>query len=226
MNNKFTVLTMALMMSTSAAFTAEQLLEVESFTGISLGTGMISNITCGSSNTVTLRGDKKTLDKTEVRIDGDLLDISRKESAGSLFGKLLSNNNDDNGKVEVDVVTAGELSVFDISTGAIISVADCAVNTSQVTVDASTGSEITLNGVTSQLTLDMSTGSMFNRRYESFVVDSVDFDMSTGAIANLCGANTVQGDASTGAIVYLAEGVDDSNVDLSIGAETSSKGCR
>lgn len=226
MTNKFKLLTAALMFGSSATFAAEQLIEVESFSGVSVGTGMISTISCGNSNSVTLRGEKKTIDRIEIDIDGTTLDVSRRESAGSMLGKLVSGGNDDQGSVEVDIVTAGEISLFDLSTGATMTVDACAVNSSSVTVDGSTGSEITLNGTTSQLDLDMSTGATFNRRSAELIIDSVNFDLSTGASANLCGASMVKGDASTGAMVYVADHVDTSDVDLSIGAETSSRRCK
>ena len=226
MTNKFKLLTAALALGSSATFAAEQLVEVESFSGVSVGTGMISTVSCGNTNTVTLRGEKKTIDRIEVLIEGTTLDVSRKESAGSMFGKLFSGNNDNQGSVEVDIVTTGEVSLFDLSTGATMVVDACAVNTSSVTVDGSTGSEITLNGTTGQLDLDMSTGATFNRRSADLFVDNVNFDLSTGATANLCGAAMVQGDAYTVAMVYVADHVDTSNVDLSIGAETSSRRCK
>ena len=226
MTKQFKLLTAALMLGSSATFAAEQLVEVESFSGVSVGTGMIATVSCGNENTVTLRGEKKTIDRIDVAIEGTTLDVSRRESAGSMLGKLFSGSKDDQGSVEVDIVTTGEVSLFDLSTGATMTVDACAVNTSGVTVDGSTGSEITLNGTTAQLELDMSTGATFNRRSADLIVDSVNFDLSTGATANLCGAAMIQGDASTGAMVYVGDHVDTSNVDLSIGAETSSRRCK
>ncbi len=225
MTNKLTLLSGAVLLASSSAFAAEQLVELDSFNGVAIGTGMVSTVSCGSSNTVTLSGEKETLDRVDVEINQMVLEIERRESAGSIFGKLVSGKNSDQGEVTVAIVTTGEISLFDISTGATINVDACAVSTSSVTVDGSTGSEITLNGVTTQLDLDLSTGSSFNRRNANLIVDSVNFDLSTGASANLCGASVVNGDASTGAMVYVANHVDTSNVDLSIGAETSSKRC-
>lgn len=223
MTTKITAIAAVIALSSSTAFAAEQFMEVDSFTGVSLGTGMVSKVTCGSTNTVTLRGKKKTLDKIKVSIERGILEVNRGKS---ILGNLLSGDNND-GNVEVDIeTTEGMISVVDLSTGATINVDGCAVDTSRLLVDASTGAQVNVNGLTTELELDLSTGSLFNERADSFVVESVTFDMSTGSIANLCGASRVEGDASTGAIVYVDEGVDTSNVDLSIGADTSSKRCR
>lgn len=226
MTAKLATLSMALLISTSTISAAQQLVEVEPFSGVSVGTGMIAKVACGNSNTVTLRGKKDTLDKIEVKIEQDTLNVARRQSAGSLFGQLLSSDNNNDGTVHVDVVTTGDISLIDLSTGASMKVADCAVNTSQLTVDASTGSDVNVEGITTDLTLDMSTGSMFNRRAKSFTVNNVTLDLSVGATAYLCGASAVRGDASTGAMVYVADGVNKSNVDLSVGADVTSKKCK
>ena len=223
MTRKLTAIAAVVALSSSTAFAAEQFIEVESFTGVSLGTGMVSNVTCGNSNTVTLRGKKKTLDKIKVTIEQGTLEVNR---GTSILGNLLSGDNND-GNVEVDIETTDAvISLVDLSTGATINVDACAIDSSRLKVDASTGAQVNVNGLTTELDLDLSTGSLFNERADSFIVESVTFDMSTGSIANLCGASRVQGDASTGAIVYVDEGVDVSDVDLSIGADTSSKRCR
>ena len=216
----------AMMAATGLTVSAsEELLEVEAFTGVSIGTGMAATITCGSSNTVTLKGDSKVLKKIDVVIKGDLLDIERKESAGSFIGKLVGNNKSD-GSVKIDIVTTSALSLLNTSTGATMKVEDCAIDTNRLTIDASTGSTLKVNGVTTELILDMSTGSTFNHRGASFTVENARVDLSTGATANLCGATTVTGDASTGATVYVGEATDASGVDLSIGAGTPSHKCK
>ena len=226
MTNNLKLLSAALLMTSSITFAEQQLIEVESFSGVSVGTGLISTVTCGNTNQVRLNGPKKSIERLEVGIDGDTLDVSRKSSAGSMFGKLFSGDNFNDGEVKIDIVTSGEIALFDISTGASMKVDACAVNTSQVTVDGSTGSDITINGVTTQLNLDLSTGSSFNRRNAELTVDSVELDLGTGASANLCGASNVTGDASTGATLYVSSSVDTSNIDFSTGAEASSRRCR
>lgn len=204
---------------------AEQLLEVETFSGVSIGTGMHTKITCGHNNQVNLRGDKSVIDAIEVSIDNDILTIERKTSAGKIFSNLMNNNRKE-ALVEVDIITNGQLSVIETSTGADIDVPDCAVNSSMVRVDASTGSNIKLQGMTAELNLDMSTGSQFNHKTSGFVADHVTVDMSTGAIANLCGATRIEGDASTGALISASASADTDGLDLSLGADKSSKRCK
>ena len=223
MTRKITTCIAVIALSSSTAFAAEKLIEVNAFNGVSLGTGMTSQVTCGNNTTVTLRGNNKLLDKIEVSIEQGILEVNRKNS---LIGNLLSGSGND-GHIHVDIETTdGVVSMVDLSTGAMINVDGCAIDASRLTVDASTGAQVNVSGLTTELNLDLSTGSTFNQQVDSFIVESVKFDMSTGSVANLCGASRVEGDASTGAVVYVDQGVDTSNVDLSIGADTSSKYCR
>ena len=56
----------------------QDLLEVDSFEGIELGTGMTGKVVCGNQNTVTLSANKNTLDKLEVTVKNGHLEISWK----------------------------------------------------------------------------------------------------------------------------------------------------
>ena len=227
MSARLTAIAAIIALSTATAHAAEQLVEVDSFSGISIGSGLKTKVTCGSSNTITLRGKQKELNKIDVAIDQDILDISRNVSAGSIIGKLLSSGDSENTQVELDIeMTDGMLSVIDISSGATIKVDSCAVNSSKVIVDASSGSYVEVNGFTADLELDMSTGSAFNRSATSFTVENAHVDLSSGATANLCGATNIHGDAGSGAVIYASKEVNTADLDLSFGADTSSKRCK
>lgn len=227
MYNKITknLLAVGCIAFTSAMLSAEQLLEVEDYTGFSLGTGIVADISCGNTNTVTLSGEKKVLEKIKVSVVNDQLSIERKSDASSFLGKLMSSDKSD-GSVEAKVVTRGQISEIDASTGSVLSVEACAVNNSAMTIDASTGSTLNVAGSTSSLILELSTGSQFNAKTSGFSADTVELDLSTGAMANLCKSTTITGSASTGAVIYAGDATDVNDVSLSLGAETSSRRCQ
>jgi len=93
-------------------------------------------------------------------------------------------------------------------------------------VDISTGAEAYIDGNTALLELDLSTGALFNNSRSNFTVDKANVDLSTGAVANLCGASTIDGKASTGAMISAAESANTASVSLSLGANVSSRKCR
>jgi len=204
---------------------AEQVLEVKDYQGISLGVGLIANISCGDTNTLTIKGDKKSVDNVKVLIEDNVLQIKRKSTFSKIFDNLTNKNGGDS-EVTVDIITTGQLSAIELSTGSQTKVADCAINTSSLAIDMSTGATARVEGTTAHLDLDMSTGSTFNARTANFTADIVNLDMSTGATANLCNSQTVSGDASTGVTVYVKDSADVENLDLSLGANTSSRRCQ
>jgi len=214
----------AIILSHSVLFAADKYLEVDSFEGVDLGTGMVSEVQCGSTNSVTLIGATKDLERIKVQVKSGELRVKRNSSAGSFIKKIF--NSGENHEVKVDIVIANRLSSIELSTGATISVPDCAVNTDYLDLDLSTGASATVSGYTKKLNLELSTGAEFNRRGGSFKVDEAKADLSTGATANLCGAGSVQGDASTGATLSVADSIDRSGIDLSLGAEATSYRCK
>ena len=227
MNRTLTKITTAIILSLSISLPVaadQEYLEVDSFTGVDIGTGMVATVSCDSKNTVTLHGDKKALDILEVTVKGNKLDISRRTSASRIFNNLFSNK-EHNNSIRVEITTNGQLSSIEASTGASVKVPACAVDNSFIEVDTSTGSIVDIEGSTATLELDLSTGSLFNQNSNDFTADVANVDLSTGAIAKLCGASTVRGDASTGAVITVSDTADTERVDLSTGADLS-KNCR
>lgn len=227
MNRSLTKISTVIILSLSVSLPIvadQEYLEVDSFDGVDIGTGMVATVSCDSKNTVTLHGDKKDLDLLEVTVKGSKLDISRRTSASRIFNNIFSKEKHNN-SIRVEITTNGHISSIDASTGATITVPGCAVNSSFVDVDTSTGSIVNIEGNTAVLELDLSTGSMFNQNSKNFTVDVANVDLSTGAIAKLCGAMTVRGDASTGAIITVSDTTEADSVDLSTGAEVS-RSCR
>ncbi len=215
------VVTLGLGLSVQAA---EKYLEVENFDSIEIGTGIIGTVTCGNSNTITLTGDEDELDRIKVSVHSGELDISRKSSAGSFLNNVFGDNK--RKSIRAAIVTTSQQGALSASTGASLTVPDCAVNEDSLDIDLGTGASITVSGRTGKLKLDLSTGSEFNAKAETFKADEAMVDLSTGAMANLCGVSVIEGDASTGATIYVGESVNRSNVDLSTGASVSSRGCR
>ncbi len=225
MTNNIKILSIfSLLILSLSVFADQTTLEVDSFDGIEIGTGMRGTITCGSENSVTLIGDKRDLDHIEVIVHGGSLDISRRSLTNRFLSNLFAEDRDQS--IEVEVTINGNLSTIEGSTGSSLTVPECAINTSSLVVDISTGAEAYIDGNTAILELDLSTGALFNNSRSNFSVDVANIDLSTGAVANLCGANTIDGDASTGAMVSAAESANTSSVSLSLGASVSSRKCR
>jgi len=227
MKKNISILSMALVMATSATLPllAEQdYLEVDNFSGIEIGTGMIGDVSCGNENTITLHGDKRDLDNVEVEIRGDYLEISRKTSAGKILSNIFSDDDRDN-SIRVEIVTNAPLSSISGSTGSSLIVPECAVNNSYLKVEAGTGAVVKIDGMTGTLELDLSTGSTFNNSRSNFTADQAEVDLSTGATADLCGVASINGSASTGATIKASETAA-TDVSLSFGAELSSSRCR
>jgi len=212
----------ACLVFTATVFSAEQLLEVDDFTGLSLGTGIVGTVSCGNTNTVTLIGKKESLEKLHVTVVNNQLAVERKSRG--LLNSLMGNDN--NAAVEANIVTRGQIATIDASTGSVLTVAGCAINNSALKIDASTGSTMNISGETVNLNLDMSTGSEFNAKTSDFSAEIVELDMSTGSTANLCKSKVISGSASTGAIIYAGQDTNVSDVSLSLGADTSSRRCQ
>jgi hypothetical protein len=205
----------------------QDLLEVDSFEGIELGTGMTGKVVCGSQNTVTLSATKKTLDNIEVTVKGGYLEISRRASGSNILNNIFGDDeNKEDNSISVVIETSTPLSNIVGSTGSVIRVDECAVNNSSIKVEAGTGANIKIEGNTGVLDLELSTGSVFNSSSTEFTVGTANVDMSTGSAANLCGASTIKGSASTGAEIRAAEGAMTDDVSLSFGAEVHKKSCR
>ena len=196
----------------------EEILKVEAFSGVEIGTGMIGNISCGSENSVTLRGKAQSIANVDVSVRAGRLDISRHSSAGKFLSNVFGNGTKNN-TIKVDIVTTGPLNNLSGSTGSELEVSACAVDTSSLEVEAGTGATVDVEGSTGMLELDLSTGSTFNRQSAGFSVDSANVDLSTGAEADLCGTSTISGEASTGATIRANDSADTEDVSLSTGAE-------
>ena len=227
MNRILNKSSMVLILSITAALPVvadQEYLEVDSFSGVDIGTGMLGSVSCGSENTVTLDGDKKDLDHLEVSVQGGKLEISRRTSTGKILSNLFGDHKDRS--IKVAITTNSPLSNIEASTGSSLSIPECAVNNSFFEVDAGTGATVEIEGTTGTLELDLSTGSTFNRRGSNFNVDVANVDLSTGATAELCGAATVNGSASTGATISASDNANTENVSLSLGAEVHTRRCR
>jgi len=218
------IIILAIVFTHSALFAAEKYLEVDAFEGIDLGTGLVSNIQCGSNNTVTLIGKTKDLERIKVQVKSAKLTVKRISSTGNFLKKLFNKN--ENHSIKVNIVLSGKLSNLELSTGAMLTAPDCSINPESLDLDISTGASVSVAGYTKKLNLELSTGAEFNRRDISFKVDEATVDLSTGASANLCGAKSVTGDASTGAEISVAESIDQSGIELSMGAEVGSSRCK
>ena len=150
--------TLILYLLVSLPLLAEQkTFEVESFDGVDIGTGMEGVVSCGNENTVTLHGEEKAIDNVTVNVDNGMLDISRRKSIGKLFNSIFGEER--NNSIRVEVTINGQLSNIEASTGSSLTIPECAVNSSFVEIDTSTGAIVNIEGSTTALELDLSTCS-------------------------------------------------------------------
>lgn len=92
--------------------------------------------------------------------------------------------------------------------GARLTVPECAVGDSQVTVDIEGNSEIGLSGSTGDLNYYGASGSRLVEGPEGWLLAEMAFvDIVFGARADLCGAEEVTGSAAAGGSVRVREGI-------------------
>lgn len=92
--------------------------------------------------------------------------------------------------------------------GARLTVPECAVGSSQVTVDIEGNSEIAMSGSTRDLNYYGASGSRLVEGPEGWLIVEMAFvDIVFGANAGLCGADEVTGSAAAGGSVRVREGI-------------------
>jgi hypothetical protein len=201
--------------------------QVESFTGVSVGTGMVAMVSCGSSNQTTLISSDGDLENINVSVEDGQLTVERKSSMSKVFNDIFSDDNNASQTIKVEIVTSAPLTLIQGSTGSNLTVESCAIDSNQLQVEGGTGASINVAGSTAMLDLELSTGGTFNRKNKAdFIVAEATVDLSTGAAAYLCQAERVTGSGSTGATLYTAAQAETNEVSLSIGAEVIKNRCK
>lgn len=214
-------LAMGVALTFSLQAAADELFEVEvkPFSALTLGTGVVAEVICGDENLVVLETSEHVYDRMKVHVRGDRLAIER----GVSLDNFLFQRGD---HVRATITTTGALHGVRASTGAVLEMPSCAVDSSDLEVSVSTGAHLRIEGRTEDLDLRVGTGGMFNsgRFKNRLEVDRAYLKVSTGGIVGLCEAGRLRGKASTGAQI-LAGHATDVDVRLGTGAHVSHSGC-
>lgn len=161
--------------------------DLEAFNAIKIAQGMEAFVTIGEKQSVSVDGPDGKMDGVDIYVKGETLFIRRaKKKNGWGWGRNVSN-------FTVNVV-ATQLSSVDASSGSDISVSG--VKASNFAIDASSGANIEISGTCSAISADASSGSDIEA--EDLVCQTGSADVSSGADISLHVSETFAGDASSG----------------------------
>lgn len=166
-----------------------QPLDLTGFDSINAGGGYQLVVTVGESWSVNLEGDADNFDQLDSRVsDGEL--VLRQHS------RLFRQRRD----LDLTVrVTLPAVDAVDFHRGIAAEVSG--IDATALSVDVSTGAEVTMSGTCGALALDLSTGGVLRAR--DLVCQSVDIDSSTGGEARVFASDSARARASTGASVRI-----------------------
>ncbi|MDF1797279.1 MAG: DUF2807 domain-containing protein [Coxiellaceae bacterium] len=181
-----------------------------SFSRISIEDDFKVDVTCGNSNRVVLSGPQNGFASVQLTSDSRDLKI-RKSGRGSNAGLI------------INITTSKRLDAASIRDGVDLDIKACAINKDVFTMNMKKGSKTKLRGKTNLLKLNMYDGVTFGDKDKNiFMTNTTNVNASNGSHAFLCGAKTVKGIASLGAVVYSNSKADTSGLTLSMGAINSS----
>ena len=190
--NAILCIALSVLVSLSAQANIEQSFDVERFTRVAASQSVEVNVTMGSSTQVVARAEtEKDLERLEIEVDNGELRIRRGSWSSSIWNWRSSD-----GKVSVDVVVS-ELEGLSSSSGARVTAVE--VDCEELSLDASSGSEIFVSGGCNEVEVDASSGAVIDAR--DFKVEVVTVDASSGASIDVYASANFQGDASSGASV-------------------------
>ena len=192
----------------SVALAASKTTSVKPFQKLAVEDGFLVKVGCGSKSEVDLSSNNADLSQVAMTVDNGTLKIKRQGT----FKR---------GDIEIDVTTANRLTTVSARDGIDLKVKACAVNKDQLTVNLANGVKAKAKGKTKVLNLNMSKGATFGDDDGDLKAGTANVDVNMGVKAYVCGAKTVTGRASMGAIVHVADGADSSGLTTSMGAMKS-----
>jgi hypothetical protein len=189
------------------ALAAEQTFNLDGFEAVSVSAGIEAIITVGGDYSVRAESTEEGLDRLEIELRGDELDIGRKNMRLS-FGRQP--------KITV-YVSMPALKALDASSGSHAKASG--VEAGPFAVDASSGAHAEIAGVCDTLALDISSGAHVDA--EALQCKSATADASSGAHATIFASDSITADASSGAHLVVVGGPDEVNIDKSTGGSIS-----
>jgi hypothetical protein len=180
----------------SLAHSAEESFNVAAFDQLNLKKGIEATVYCGNEPKVVATAQSHVLDVLELTSQNGELSVSNEAYSEREWW------NKDN-RLSLAIYTNQPISNFENYVGVKLDVASCAVNSSQVSVTGTVGTDISLAGQTERLNLALLQGGNFTARDGNFVVDSVDLSLEFGSHAELCHASQVSGYMSFGTSLHL-----------------------
>ena len=193
----------------------EQSFDVERFTRVAASQGVEVNIVQGDAVQVIASAEtEEDLERIEIEVDDGELQIRRGSWSSNIWnwGKSY-------GHVSVNVVVP-ELEGLSSSSGADLTAVD--ISCEELSIDASSGSRLTVSGGCNEIDIDASSGASINAR--ELEAKSVTVDASSGANIDVFALTNFQGDASSGANVEVHGGAQVFESDTSSGARIARRG--
>jgi opacity protein-like surface antigen len=187
----------------SAVAQDQQAHEFSDFNAIDVSGGFSAEVISGETYSVRFEGNAKDFERMEIEQRGDELKIDHRR-------RWFTRRN----SLDVTVyITAPSPDALDASRGVSLSVSG--LEARYLNVDASTGAEVDVSGSCSEMALDASTGAEIDAR--DLVCESVDADLSTGAVGRVHASQSVDADASTGATLRVSGAPRHTDVHSSMG---------
>jgi hypothetical protein len=205
------------LVSLTAQADVEQSFDVSNFTHVAASQGVEVNITMGSTTRVVASAEtEKDLERLDIEVDDGELRIRRGSWSSSIW-----NWDKSYGNVSVNVVVP-ELEGLSSSSGAKLTAVD--ITCEELSIDASSGSTLSVSGGCDAIDVDASSGASINAR--DLEAKNVAVDASSGANINVFAAINFRGDASSGANVDVYGTSQVFESDTSSGARIARQGER
>lgn len=188
----------------ASAHAEEQRFALTDFTSVSASAGTDVSVTVGGDYSVVATGDAKALERLKVVVKDGELQIGRKPGRMS-WGR--------GGRTNI-VVSMPTLNGAEVSSGASLAVSG--VEAGELSVGASSGGSLDIDGVCEALTLDVSSGGSIDA--DALKCKTATADASSGGSADIFATESISADASSGG------SIDVSGAPKQVSKETSSGG--
>lgn len=191
-------------LSVSPAFAETQTYDLSGFDAISVSAGITAEVEVGGDFSVRAEGSSEALERLDIRVRGDELDIGRKSRFGFNWGR--------NERVTV-YVTLPALNGLDVSSGA--SADATGVEANRFNLEASSGASVDVSGVCGDINVDVSSGASADA--SALECETGTAGASSGASARLFTSQSINADASSGGSIRVYGNPGNTNIDRSSG---------
>ncbi len=186
------------------AFAAEKSYDLKGFEAVSVSAGIRAEVAVGGEGySVKAVGDAEDIERLNIRIEGEALDIGRKHGNFSWRRR---------GPLTV-YVTLPKLKALDVSSGANVEAKGVAGG--PFAMDASSGGHLSVSGVCDALSVDVSSGG--NIEADDLKCKSARADASSGGSADIFVSDSLIADASSGGNIDVLGSPENVDTDTSSG---------